>query len=188
MNIDKDIEKVKEMLEDFGFEEETGDFLNWAKRITTDEMKAIKNVLSELEKKDKIIKTDDMMLKEDGIDKIKQATHNTEVVSNAITEQMNLHEKLKAEGKNPEYILIYSNGYAQGEYDTKVKLEKELDTWKKIAEKLAELLDNQTNFGDYIEEFRKKEECYGCDGKHCKQCIIDWARKEVESEKNNSNN
>ena len=55
----------------------------------------------------------------------------------------------------------------------------ELETWKKIAEKLAEhiserclYIDDYSNNCDVIED-----SCY--EDKDCKQCIIDRARKEV---------
>ena len=58
----------------------------------------------------------------------------------------------------------------------------ELETYKKIAEKLAEhisgrchYIDAYSNSCDVIED-----SCY--EDKDCKKCIIDWARKEVEKD------
>lgn len=60
--------------------------------------------------------------------------------------------------------------------------DKELETYKKIAEKLADTL-RYYNGMQQVQEF-----CIDicedklCDEENCKQCIIDWARKEVENE------
>lgn len=56
---------------------------------------------------------------------------------------------------------------------------KELETYKKIAEKLALLIEKGDSLYDNI--------CInvsdgGCLNIMCKKCIIDWARKEVENE------
>lgn len=63
----------------------------------------------------------------------------------------------------------------------------ELETYKKIAEKLAEHIDYYTYRGggnsydiDYGCDFQLQTKCVCEDKKDCKQCIIDWARKEVE--------
>ena len=65
--------------------------------------------------------------------------------------------------------------------------DKELETYKKIAEKLAEQVKRDTVFYDTdgISSCDLSEEKYCKCSKHnnganCKQCIIDWARKEVE--------
>ena len=67
------------------------------------------------------------------------------------------------------------------------KQDKELETYKKIAEKLAEQVKRDTVFYDTegISSCDLSEEKYCKCSKHnngtnCKQCIIDWARKEVE--------
>ena len=60
-----------------------------------------------------------------------------------------------------------------------IKLRKDLETYKKIAEFLAEELGK---------EYSSCEPCnmemiaciYDCKNINCKECIIDWARKEVE--------
>ena len=60
-------------------------------------------------------------------------------------------------------------------FDENNKLSKELETYKKIAEKLATELrqaDNGAEQLGYYGEFANKPT----------QCIIDWARKEVEKD------
>ena len=56
-------------------------------------------------------------------------------------------------------------------------LKSELETYKKIAEKLGEFVGFRTTGCPYI----PKKPCHNnIDyGKSCKECIIDWARKEV---------
>ena len=52
------------------------------------------------------------------------------------------------------YNYIFGEMYELANNTRTIRLNKNiLKTYKKIAEKLAELLDEQTNFGDYIEEF-----------------------------------
>ena len=63
------------------------------------------------------------------------------------------------------------------------KLEQELETYKKIAEKLAEKLTYERGRKqDYMFCIDICEENW-CDNKNCNQCmenIIEWARNEVE--------
>ena len=61
-------------------------------------------------------------------------------------------------------------------------LNKELETYKKIAEKLAEELSYTDNsICRDLNEIAKCKFESGKDNRNtCKQCIIDWARKEVE--------
>ena len=64
----------------------------------------------------------------------------------------------------------------------------ELETYKKIAKKLAEeiyIYDAHNEYGKYCQF--KNTLCNTQDDE-CTQCIIDWARNEVENEENNSNN
>ena len=61
------------------------------------------------------------------------------------------------------------------------KLETELETYKKIAEKLARLLKDKVSLYDDICINISDEKC--ADNK-CYDCVIDWARKEVENDDN----
>ena len=63
------------------------------------------------------------------------------------------------------------------------------ENWKKIAEKLAEQVKRDTVFYDTegISSCDLSEEKYCKCSKHnncanCKQCIIDWAKREVEKD------
>ena len=73
----------------------------------------------------------------------------------------------------------YKKAYELETYERQ-KFIDELETWKKIAEKLAEhisrrcyYVDDYSNSCDVIED-----SCF--EDKDCKQCIIGWTRKEVE--------
>ena len=58
---------------------------------------------------------------------------------------------------------------------------KELKTYKKIAEKLAEKAD-ELDINCYCVDILPKDwDCVKY--KNCKECIIDWARNEVENGK-----
>lgn len=63
------------------------------------------------------------------------------------------------------------------------KQNKELETYKKIAEKLAELL-LKGNEVPYICDLIIVEHCNKYKSGECGKCIIDWARKEVKNEVN----
>ena len=63
--------------------------------------------------------------------------------------------------------------------------DKELETYKKIAEILAQKLVDlewRIDICDYVSV--EICESYGSDISNCKQCIIDWARNEVEKDDN----
>ena len=65
------------------------------------------------------------------------------------------------------------------------KSNKELETYKKIAEILAQKLVDlewRIDICDYVSV--EICESYGSDISNCKQCIIDWARNEVEKDDN----
>jgi hypothetical protein len=55
----------------------------------------------------------------------------------------------------------------------------ELETYKKIAEKLADAIEYNTFSYKFICDNISDEECKK---RRCYQCIIDWARKEVEKD------
>ena len=135
MNIDKDIERCKELIKT--------EHSNW---IGMSNQEAIENVLKELEK-----------------EKAKNLELNIEL------------KTFKQSNKN---LLAKKS---------------ELETWKKIAEKLAEQLTEISNYEYDGEGKYYCEAIYGhCKetgesfilGEKCKKCLIDWARKEVENENN----
>lgn len=68
--------------------------------------------------------------------------------------------------------------YKRMSRDTK----KELETYKKMAEKLAEYITITDINEDVICDSVPEEICEQRAIGDCKQCIIDWARKEVENE------
>ena len=58
----------------------------------------------------------------------------------------------------------------------------ELETYKKIAEKLAELiLKEDINILNDICDKVPSKQCDNVEEGYCDKCIIDWARKEVEN-------
>lgn len=70
------------------------------------------------------------------------------------------------------------------------KQQKELETYKKIGEKLAGEVENlddrlSAEIGNYIKGYCNIEKgCIFNYKRKCSECIIDWARKEVENENN----
>lgn len=83
---------------------------------------------------------------------------------NCMKEYEDLRDKLKEQGKDEDYIFVYSKGYFQGKCDTEQKMKSELETYKKIAEYLAGGLKFWSN------------------SKMSEEELIDWARKEVEKD------
>lgn len=62
------------------------------------------------------------------------------------------------------------------------KLNSELEIYKKIAEKLAEYISRRCHYVDAYSNSCDVIEDSCFEDKDCKQCIIDWARKEVEKD------
>ena len=155
-NIDKDIERCKELIKT--------EHANWIGLTNQD---AIAGVLSELESyRGKIVLSDEEYNK---------------VIENA---QKDIRSEL--------YRLRESNkdlvSCAKGQSETISTLNKELETYKKIAEKLAEeyialesRLDETVEIDDDYCNFDVVQ-CFSFRKKFCKECIIDWARKEVEKD------
>ena len=66
------------------------------------------------------------------------------------------------------------------------KQEKELETYKKIAEFMADFINMYTLSGEENQYCHRVIDCQVIGGsRSCIECIIDWARKEVENESNN---
>lgn len=82
-----------------------------------------------------------------------------------------------------DYLLLQK---ASEEYED--KLQKELETYKKIDDKLCETIDllaEEKEAGYFCRAFIKSQQI--CDNHEtCAACIIDWARKEVENGNNSS--
>ena len=84
----------------------------------------------------------------------------------------------KKYGKNvlPDYDEIYKR-YDKQKKELEKK-DKEIETWKKIAEKLADKLMVLDDGCKHI----PTEICNEYSNGRCIQCLIDWARNEVEDE------
>ena len=75
--------------------------------------------------------------------------------------------------KENEELEKYKKAYELETYERQ-KFIDELDTWKKIAEKLAEVIERK---------FADKYSGIDVNKYKCKQSILGWARKEVNNEK-----
>ena len=59
------------------------------------------------------------------------------------------------------------------------KQDKEIENWQKIAEELANTIHTGIlSYNDVCDKVSDEE----CNKRRCYQCIIDWARKEVEKD------
>ena len=83
-----------------------------------------------------------------------------------------------------KYNMVETDAYMAGAI---IRVLKELETYKKIAEKLAEevhylsedlQLTNENLTFKYCDLFAEENKCEN----ECSKCIIDWARKEVEKD------
>lgn len=106
-------------------------------------------------------------------------TEDFVAIENVLSELKNKDKQIELEIKGRD-ILVNLN----------TELSKELETWKKIAEKLTEQVKREAVFYDTegISSCDLSEEKYCKCSKHnngatCKQCIIDWARSEVLNDK-----
>ena len=156
-NIDKDIEKVNKLwylLDDV-----------YSTGLVEDEerneyQQAISNVLSELEEK---------------IEQIKVLENNNRVLDISLGRELETHKDTDKE------LEKYNKAYELETYERQ-KFIDELETYKKIAEKLASKLNEayfeQNDFWLFFEKEILKgiEADYGYVG----DVIIDWAKREVE--------
>ena len=81
----------------------------------------------------------------------------------------------------------HSNWIGMSNQDAISNVLADRETWKKIAEKIALLFnyyDEDKNCQIQITNFQK-EKCNELNLNTCNQCIIDWARNEVENENRN---
>ena len=104
---------------------------------------------------------------------------------------MNIDEDIKILKELAEdtirYKMVETDAYMAGAI-TRVlkeleKKDKELETYKKIAEKLAEELEKDYTNCKCCKNLIRHFDMFECkEFTNKKQCIIDWARKEVENE------
>lgn len=162
-NIDKDIEIVKKIK----YIELTGNIDGKFIRAELPKhyLQAIENVLSELEE----------LRKYD----IRKIDFKDEHIENMMAKL----EYIKTCGDKKE-LWNYEAGFI---LNVLRKDRVELETWKKIAEKLAELINNHDIDEDVCRQMGKDFDCtlFNQDEKFCVQCIIDWARNEVEKNAKN---
>lgn len=138
----------------------------------------IKNVLLELEK-----------LKESNKDLVSCAKGQSEKILELNTELETYKEEFKKINKalnlEEEIVEPYTVDIIEGLKGCVTQQKAELETYKKIAEKLAEEVDSLSNelqltnedlFFKYCDLFAEENKC----DNECSKCIIDWARKEVE--------
>ena len=89
--------------------------------------------------------------------------------------------ELKSELEKQKNFVEHLGWNGERLQDLLNKSEKELETYKKIAEWLAE--NGIFNGGEYNEKYCDSN-IFSCNAKTpkktCKQCIVDWARKEVD--------
>lgn len=113
---------------------------------------AIDNVLSELEEK---------------IEQIKILENNNRVLDISLGRELETHKDTNKE------LEKYKKAYELETYERQ-KFIDEIETWKKIAKKLAEVIERK---------FADKYSGIDVNKYKCKQSILGWARKEVENEK-----
>jgi hypothetical protein len=96
-------------------------------------------------------------------------------ISNVLSEVKDYQNHKKYHCEQLEKVLSEIESYKNRE-------NKELETYKKIAEKLAEEVEKLHTF--LVNEYGTWQEDYVIENdiNTNKQCIIDWARKEVEKE------
>ena len=101
---------------------------------------------------------------------------------NNLDEDIKIVEKLKEFMKINGFLDYYNN--VDKEVQALEHLLSELETYKEIAEKLADELEFHYDYeyvcyikADYGQCREKKE-----NSKTCRQCILEWARKEVEKD------
>lgn len=172
MNIDKDIERCKELIKT--------EHSNWIGMSNQD---AIENVLLRLEGLEKIFNL---------IDESAVRIDNTPITS---TLEVDLNKLFTPLGFLDNETLVNIKLKNTTRYKVDLDSNKsELETWKKIAEKLAERFAKTSDYSyegnnfyycGAIEDTCKISEV-SIPNEVCKQCIIDWARNEVQNGNNSS--
>lgn len=175
MNIDKDIEEKIILLKDFiegNFERDKIEHYKGSYKMGffyySDIKDAISNVLKELEKKD----TDLNKYREFHERRIREWTKKFKKQEEDFLSELDERDKELETQINNTHILQSQLDVANAE-----KIE-----WKKIAEKLAkELIKNANNqYCQYSKEYCLNNMLL------CKNCVLGWARKEVENDSNNN--
>lgn len=162
MNVDKDIERCKELIKT--------EHSNWIGMCNQD---AISNVLLELDKKDEIIKRKNKLLKQ-----------TQDRCADILKKLRNRVKEVKKLQQNPNYkaLVTKQNKTLEERAETIKFLKSDCETWKKIAYKLAELINTHDIDEDVCKQMGKDFDCtlFNQDEKFCVQCIIDWAKREVK--------
>ena len=122
MNIDKDIERCKELIKT--------EHSNWIGMSNQD---AISNVLLELDKKDEIIKRKNKLLKQ-----------TQDRCADILKKLRNRVKEVKKLQQNPNYkaLVTKQNKTLEERAETIKFLKSDCETWKKIAEKLESMCES----------------------------------------------
>ena len=126
---------------------------------------------------------EDIEILDDFVDFLKEEYSNADAyiksLSNVLSELEEYQKHKKYHCEQLEKVLSEIESYKNRE-------NKELETYKKIAEKLAERyialenrLDETVEIDDDYCNFDSIQ-CFSFKEKSCYQCLLDWARKEVE--------
>ena len=92
-------------------------------------------------------------------------------------------ENVLKELKNKNEEIEISDQLIERQYLEIDNLKSELETYKKIAELMADFINMYTLSGEEHHYCHKTMSCAVVGGsRSCIDCIIDWARKEVENE------
>lgn len=115
-----------------------------------------------------------------------QTNFYNDVPFNHHTKPAYIHEKMTDIVRVVECGTVEEKIYRVPIKDIKIlptKQDKEIEKWQKIAEKLVDKILEMDVDGEVFDFFCKyipMEKCDEFSDGYCEQCIIDWARKEVE--------
>lgn len=111
---------------------------------------------------------------EEKIEQIKVLENNNRVLDISLGRELETHKDTNKE------LEKYKKAYELETYERQ-KFIDELDTWKKIAEFMADFINMYTLSGEENQYCHRVIDCQEIGGsRSCIECIIDWARKEVE--------
>lgn len=100
-------------------------------------------------------------------------------LANSISNVLSELEKKNIRIKNLKEENELQHCDLQNSYSINNGLKKELETWKKIAEKIAMNTNDLSFMADFCREENRFNKCVKNEI-NCVDCIIDWVRKEVE--------